>query len=225
VLLLDGREEAMATRIVTGLLALVLAFVPSVALAFDPLSIQSAAPSRSTQFETRWDGAGHVEISIEEIQHAASVEPEAPRAARLDAFDPVLNLGLARPFTLFLDAPPSLTGESDVPAGARVEPNRVDSYFLSDDVVSVGLHGSFGRVWVDAVVAVNVYTALGIPAEKFEIEKRVLARREPHRALIGTTVALTEDRSLELVGHLGIEKPLDKTAAHAGGSLALRWSF
>src|SRR5262249_8857855 len=80
-----------------------------------------------------------------------------------DGFDPILIIRWGA-LSVFLDAPPSLTGESDVPLGRRVEPNAVYAYPLSDDVVSVGAHGSFGRVWVDAFFAANVYPILPLPA-------------------------------------------------------------
>jgi hypothetical protein len=142
-----------------------------------------------------------------------------------DDFQAVVTHRFLPGLWLFLDAPPSLTGDETVEPGRRVEPNRVDTYFLADDCVSVGVHGSVGRLWTDFYYCLNVYSIFGLEDRKLVIERSILARREPHRFVARLAFALERDRQLELFLEGAWESPLDKSRERPGARGGIRGWF
>jgi hypothetical protein len=152
--------------------------------------------------------------------------PIAPPALADDGFDAILceRLGSSA-VKVFLDAPPSLTGDDGKPLGARIEPNRVDDYFLTDDCVTVGFHEAFGRLWLDEGYCANVYGIMGMDARKILIERPVLARREPNRTMIRAAYALDDARRVELFGQVAAEQPLETGRFRPGFQVGIRGVF
>lgn len=143
-----------------------------------------------------------------------------------DGFDAILVERLGRgPIKIFLDAPPSLTGDDGKELGRRVEPNRIDDYFLADDCVTVGFHQGFGRLWLDECICANVYSIFGMDPRKLAIEKLVLERREPHRAMVRAAVALDSERRFELFGQAAAEQPLEGGPVRPGCLVGFRCAF